>query len=192
MYGPALLGESLRREVFAGRMTPLVLGEPSAWIAKLIQALQPMEPAGRAQLRSEAFDAAPAVAAKVNGTDVPWLADGDSRLGPVLEAIMEGKYYWIPFDRIRRISLSLPTDLRHLVWLPAQVTWATEGESSVLIPTRYVGTEASTDDALRLGRRTVWEEMAENQYRGLGQRMLTAGDADFPLLDIRTIEWLQT
>ena len=167
----------------------LICGAVAAWIAKLIQALRPMDPAGQAQLRSEAFDAAPAGPAKVNGHDVPWLADADSRLGPVLEAIMDGKYYWIPFDRIRRISLSLPTDLRHLVWLPAQVTWATEGESSVLIPTRYVGTEKIENDQLRLARRTDWDELAENQYRGTGQRMLTAGETDFPLLEIRTIEW---
>ena len=31
-----------------------------------------------------------------------WIADGDTRLGPVLEAIVNGRYYWIPFDRIRR------------------------------------------------------------------------------------------
>lgn len=192
LLGPALMGEALRREVFAGRTTPLVLGEPSAWIAKLIQAMQPGNPAAQAQLRAEAFEAAPAAPAKVNGEEVPWLADADSRLGPVLEAIMEGKYYWIPFERISRLSLAVPTDLRHLVWLPGQVTWVTGGESAVLIPTRYAGTESSTDDQLRLARKTTWEELSDNQYRGVGQRMLTAGDRDFPLLEIRSVEWAGT
>ena len=189
MLGPALMGEALRRDVFAGRTTPLVLGEPAEWIAKLIQALRPGDAAAQAQLRTAAFDAAPAVAAKVNGEEVPWLADADSRLGPVLEAIMDGKYYWIPFDRVRKLVLTVPTDLRHLVWLPGQITWSTGGESPVMIPTRYSGTEASADDQLRLARRTVWEEIAENQFRGLGQRMLTAGEKDFPILDVRMIEW---
>ncbi|HWA24641.1 MAG TPA: type VI secretion system accessory protein TagJ [Lacunisphaera sp.] len=188
LLGPALMGESLRREVFAGRTTPLVLGEPSAWIAKLIQALQPGDPTAQARLRAEAFEAAPATPAKVNGEEVPWLADADSRLGPVVEAIMEGKYYWIPFERIRRLSLTVPTDLRHLVWMPGQITWVTGGESPVLIPTRYAGSETSTDDQLRLARKTTWEELTENQYRGLGQRMFAAGERDFPLLEIRTIE----
>lgn len=189
LLGPALMGEALRREVFAGRTTPLVLGEPSEWIAQLIRALQPGDPSAQAALRAAAFDAAPAAPAKVNGEEVPWLADADSRLGPVLEAIMEGKYYWIPFDRVRRLSLTIPTDLRHLVWVPGQITWTTGGESPVMIPTRYAGTETSTDDQLRLARKTTWEELAENQFRGLGQRTLTAGDRDFPLLEIRTIEW---
>ncbi|MEO7701857.1 MAG: type VI secretion system accessory protein TagJ [Opitutus sp.] len=189
LLGPALMGEALRREVFAGRTTPLVLGEPTEWIAKLIQALRPAEAAVQARLRGEAFEAAPVVSAHVNGEQVPWLADADSRLGPVLEAIMEGKYYWIPFDRLRRLSVAVPTDMRHLVWLPAQATWVSGGESALLIPTRYPGTEWATDDELRLARKTTWEELVMDQFRGLGQRMLTAGDRDFPLLDIRTIEW---
>lgn len=189
MLGPALMGEALRREVLAGRTTPLVLGEPADWIAKLIQALRPADASAQARLRADAFEAAPALPAKINGEAVPWLADADSRLGPVLEAIMEGKYYWIPFDRIRRLSFAAPTDLRHLVWLPVQATWSSGGDSSILVPTRYGGTEKEEDNQLRLARRTTWEELAENQYRGLGQRMLTAGDRDFAILDVRSVEW---
>jgi len=189
LLGPAFLGEALRREVFLGRTTPLVLGEPADWIARLIQATRPGDAAAQAELRASAFEAAPEVRAKVNGEEVPWLADADSRLGPVCEAIMEGKYYWIPFDRIRRLSLEAPTDTRHLVWIPAQATWSTGGESAILIPTRYPGTEVSADDRLRLARLTTWDEIAPGQYAGLGQRMLTAGDKDFPILDIRTLEF---
>lgn len=190
VLGQSLMGEALRRDVFAGKTTPLVLGEPSAWVAKLIQALRG-EAAAQAALRAEAFDAAPAVAAKVNGADVPWLADADSRLGPVLEVIMDGKYYWAPFERIERLSVAAPTDLRHLVWIPAQAKWTAGGETPVMIPTRYIGTESSSDDRLRLARLTTWDEIAENQFRGLGQRLLTAGDTDFPLLEVRTIEFVR-
>jgi type VI secretion system protein ImpE len=189
LLGPAMMGETLRRDVFQGKTTPLVLGEPSEWIAKLIQALKPGDAQAQADLRAAAFDAAPEIAAKVNGEEVPWLADADSRLGPVCEAIMEGKYYWIPFDRIKRVSLEPPTDTRHLVWLPAQATWSTGGESAIMIPTRYVHSEAASDDSLRLARRTTWDELAPGQYAGLGQRMLTSGERDFPILDVRTIEW---
>lgn len=190
VLGQSLMGEALRRDVFAGKTTPLVLGEPSAWVAKLIQALRG-DPVAQAKLRAEAFEAAPAVAAKVNGHDVPWLADADSRLGPVLEAIMDGKYYWVPFERIERLTVSLPTDLRHLVWVPAQAKWTAGGESPVLIPTRYAGTETAADDRLKLARLTTWEELSEGQFRGLGQRLFTAGDTDFPLLEVRTIEFVR-
>jgi type VI secretion system protein ImpE len=188
MMGQAMLGEALRREVFAGKTTPLVLGEPAAWLAQLISALRATDPEQQAGVRAQAFESAAAVPAKVNGQEVPWLADADSRLGPVLELIMDGKYYWAPFERIRRLSIAPATDLRHLVWIPAQATWTAGGETAVLIPVRYPGTESAADDRLRLARRTDWEPLHGEHYRGLGQRMLTAGETDFPLLEVRTID----
>lgn len=190
MMGQALLGEALRRDVFAGRTTPLVLGEPAPWIAQMIQAIVPGDPAQRAAVRAAAFEAAPATPVKINGQDAPWVADADSRLGPILEAIMEGKYYWIPFERIKRLSIALPTDLRHLVWIPAQATWTSGGESAVLIPVRYPASEAAADDRLRLARMTTWEELDGGQAAGVGQRMIVAGDSEYPLLEIRTLEMI--
>ncbi len=40
VYGDAIRCEGLRAEVFAGRRTPLVLGEPPAWLALLIESLR--------------------------------------------------------------------------------------------------------------------------------------------------------
>jgi len=188
MMRPALHAEAIRREVFAGQTSPLVLGEPPTWLAPLIQALKETDPEQQVALRSAAFEAAPAIPATINGHDAPWIADADSRLGPVLEAAMDGKYYWIPFERIRRLVIAPPTDLRHLVWLPVEATWVTGGESTILVPTRYVDSENATDDRLRLARLTTWEEIGDGQYRGLGQRIFGASELDCPLLEARTIE----
>ncbi|MDQ4350559.1 type VI secretion system accessory protein TagJ, partial [Pseudomonas aeruginosa] len=38
-YSTAIDCEALRREVFAGRLTPVILGQPAEWIAPLLQAL---------------------------------------------------------------------------------------------------------------------------------------------------------
>ncbi len=38
---------------------------------------------------------------------------------PVLEAMVNGKYYWIPFSRLASIVIEAPADLRDRVWLPA-------------------------------------------------------------------------
>ena len=46
-----------------------------------------------------ALEAAPVVAGKVNGQPFEWIADADSRLGPILEAMIDGRYYWVPFSR---------------------------------------------------------------------------------------------
>ncbi|MCU0840958.1 MAG: virulence protein SciE type [Thiobacillaceae bacterium] len=190
-YRQAILCEAFRREVFAGTRTPLVLGDPVDWLAWLLEALR-MNAAGHhaeaRALRDRAFAAAPAVAGRLDGQGFAWIADADMRLGPVLEALMDGKYYWIPFDRLRGIVIEAPTDLRDLVWLPATLTFATGGENVALLPARYPGSEEVADDLVRMGRRTDWRDIGAETYVGLGQRMLTTDAGEFPLLDIRRIE----
>jgi len=118
--------------------------------------------------------------------------DADSRLGPVLEAFVDGKYYWIPFSRIQTIVIEAPTDLRDLIWITAQFVWANGGQASGFIPTRYSGTESNPDSALQLSRKTEWKEPAEGIYLGLGQRVFATDQADVSLLDARKIEFTQT
>lgn len=192
IFTPALNCEALRGEVFSGRRSPLIFGEPPEWIGKLLQANQLIAngsfDASR-ELREQAFEAAPSAAGMLNGQPFEWIADADSRLGPVVEAFIDGKYYWIPFSRIQLMVLEAPTDLRDLVWIPAQFVWANGGQASGFIPTRYPGTESSTDTALRLSRKTEWQEPVEGLFLGLGQRIFTTDQADVPLLEVRKIEF---
>ncbi len=191
IFRPVIACESLRREVFAGKRTPLIFGQPDEWVGLLVQAVA-LVSEGRhqaaAELRQRAFDAAPATAGKIDDHPFEWIADADTRLGPVLEMILEGKYYWVPFCRISRIQLEKPTDLRDVVWIPAQFTWTNGGTVSAHIPVRYPATEAASDDALRLARKTVWNEAAPDCFIGLGQRLLATDTGEYPLLDCRSIE----
>jgi type VI secretion system protein ImpE len=127
----------------------------------------------------------------VDGQPFEWIADADSRLGPVLEAFVNGRYYWIPFSRLSRISLDLPTDLRDMVWLPAQLHFDNGGETVALIPTRYPGSQSSTDGAIQLARKTEWQDQGADRFFGLGQRVLSTDAGDLDLLSVRLIE-LQT
>ena len=191
IFRPVIACELLRREVFAGKRTPLVFGEPAEWVGLLMQAganlAEGRFPAA-AELRERAFDAAPASAGKLDGQPFEWIADADSRLGPVLEVILEGKYYWVPFSRITKVEIEKPSDLRDLVWAPARFTWTNGGAVSAHIPVRYCGTENSEDESLRLSRKTAWNEAAPGCFIGLGQRVLATSAGEFPLLECRTIE----
>jgi len=191
LYREALRCEALRAAVFAGDRSPLFLGEPAEWMALLVEALR-LTAVGRhaeaAAVRARAFDAAPATSGTLDGTAFEWLADADPRLGPVLEGIVDGKYYWVPFQHVRRIAVEPPVDLRDLIWLPAFVTWANGGESPVLIPARYPGSERAADPLLRLARKTEWVAAGGDLYLGLGQRMLATPGGEVPILDARTIE----
>jgi type VI secretion system protein ImpE len=60
---------------------------------------------------------------------------------------------------------------------------------SVLVPTRYPGSEDAADDALRQAQRTDWEARGPDHYRGIGQRMLATDAGEFALLDCRTIKF---
>ena len=189
-YREALRCEVLRADIFAGRNTPLVFGQPDKWVALLIEALRPGaegDHAGAQSLRDEAFDLAPATSGSLDGQAFEWIADADQRLGPILEVVVNGAYYWVPFDRIREIRIEEPADLRDLVWMPAQLIWSNGGGTVGLIPTRYPGSEASEDSLIRLARKTEWLEPEPGVYVGLGQRMLATDEAEFPLMDVRLI-----
>jgi len=191
IFRPVICCEQWRREVFSGKRTPLIFGEPAEWIGMMVQAnalLAEEKHEAAADLRNQAFDLAPTTPGTLNGVPFSWIADSDSRFGPVLELILDGKYFWVPFDRISRIEMEKPNDLRDLVWAPARFTWTNGGAVSAHIPVRYPGTEQSTDDALRLARKTEWLEKPGETLLGLGHRIIATDAGEHPLLECRTIE----
>jgi type VI secretion system protein ImpE len=192
IFRPLILCEMLRAEVFAGKRSALIFGDPAEWVGSLVQAtalLAQGNAKAASELRARAFDAAPATAGSLNGDAFAWISDADSRLGPVLEAIVDGKYYWVPFCRIARIELEKPVDLRDLVWLPVRFTWTNGGMVPGHIPVRYPGSEFEVaDDAVRLARKTAWSDAGEETFVGLGQRLFATDAGETPLLECRTIE----
>jgi type VI secretion system protein ImpE len=190
MYGDAVRCEAIRTDVFEGKKSPMVLGEPDQWLALLIESRLLAgrgDAAHSEELRLQAFDQAPTSSGNIDGHPFEWVADADSRLGPVMEAIINGRYYWVPFSRLSKVSLEPPEDLRDLVWMPAHLEFENGGDSLALIPTRYPGSESSDDGLIVLARKTSWEPVADEMYRGLGQRVLATDAGESPMLEIRTI-----
>ena len=209
-YQEALNCEALRAAVFAGRRAPLLFGEPEPWMAMMFEALKldclGSHEEGQA-LREQALEQAPTVAGKIfphlsdeqkksaaasdisNEIAFEWIADADSRIGPFLEAIVHGKYFWIPFQHIRIMLLEKATDLRDLVWLPARWEWKNGGEAVGFVPTRYAGSERATEDHIRLGWKTTWTETTASTFAGAGQRIFTTDLDEYPLTRISKIEF---
>ncbi|MBB1163159.1 type VI secretion system accessory protein TagJ [Aquariibacter albus] len=191
MVGHALRCELMRAAVFEGRRSPMIFGQPDEWMALLIESLLQAGQGQQAQaqgLADRAFEAAPASAGRLNGQPFAWIADADSRLGPVLEAMINGRYYWLPFSRLSHVRIEAPTDLRDIVWLPATVTFINGGEAIAMLPTRYPGTERSGEDALLMARQTAWQPAGAERWFGLGQRVLVTDQGEHDLLGIREIE----
>lgn len=190
MYRDAIACERLRIDVFEGIRSPMLFGEPEPWIALLIESLirgGRGEAQAAERLRSDAFEAAPTTAGAIDGQPFTWIADCDMRLGPVLEAIVNGRYYWIPFTRLLQIDVEEATDLRDYVWLPAHLRFINGGESVALIPARYPGSDSADDGLLALGRKSAWIERAPGVFCGLGQRVIATDAGEYPLLDIRRV-----
>lgn len=188
-YREAIICEVYREKVFAGEKSPLILGEPQEWLAHLIEAqklLAQGNPKEAAELRARAFDAAPASPGEVNGKRFGWIADADMRLGPVLEAVVNGKYYWLPFAQIVSFEAEEPSDLRDAVWTAGTLTLAGGGAVAAMIPTRYPGSEQA-DGPLMLARATRWQDAGGDTFTGLGQRLLTTGDEDIAIMDLRSL-----
>ena len=189
-YREALKCEILRSEVFTGQRTPLLFGEPEPWMAAVLHALQlgaKNQEREAEAMRAKALEDAPTTAGSIDGRPFAWVADADSRFGPMFEVIINGKYFWMPIRRLRSVRLEKPVDLRDLVWLPAYLTLESGSELPSLIPTRYPGSERSPDGQLRLARKTEWTQQGEATFLGSGQRILATDIDEFPLLDVREI-----
>ena len=189
-YREAIIAEVYREKVFSGEKTPVIFGEPPDWIAPLVEALRVQADGNHeaaAALREKAFADAKASAGVLNDTPFEWIADADMRLGPVLEAVIDGRYYWMPFEAIRRIEIEEPEDLRDAVWMPATITVAAGGEKVALLPTRYAGTAENGSAAQKLSRETVWRDVGAETFVGHGQRLLTTDQGDTALMDLRSL-----
>jgi type VI secretion system protein ImpE len=193
VYGDLVRTETMRAKVFAGEVTPRFLQEPSAWCAGVVQALalQAQNRIDEAdQARSAAFDQVPECSGTLNTPDgqhnFAWLVDADSRLGPILEVILNGQYMWLAMDQVKSIEVAPPHDLRDLVWTIAEITLKEGDTVSAFIPTRYPQSETA-DDATRLARTTTWREVGATATIGLGQRIWMTDAQDVALFDCRKI-----
>lgn len=189
-YREAIACETLRLQVFAGHKAPMLFGEPETWIALLIEAMLREgqgDVAAARHLREQALEQAPASVGTLDGQAFAWIADADTRLGPTIEAVINGRYYWLPWNRLAKVDIDPPEDLRDRIWMPAHFEFTNGGDVVGLIPTRYPDTDLAAGDMLALSRRTDWRETDPGVFVGLGQRLIATDSAEFALMDIRSV-----
>ena len=136
----------------------------------------------------KALEVASANPGHLDGQPFDWIADADSRLGPLMELILGGNYYWVPFLRIHRLEIDLPRNLQERVWIGAAITWTNGGHAQGYVPVRYPNTEDSSDGALLMAEAVEWVDLGHGLVRGVGQRVLCTEGGDWPLLRLRRID----
>jgi len=184
VYMQAINAERLRSRTFAGEVAPKSLVGTEPWVQGLLDALAATikGDSGAGARHDSALAEAPASAGSIEGEAFEWIADADSRFGPMLEVIIGAEYGFIPFVAMNRIRAAEVADLRDTVWRPAEISLKSGQSSMVFIPARYPGTTASGDTALLLGRRTDWADM-DGVEVGLGQRLLSTDISDIAVLE---------
>ncbi len=193
-YGQAIAAEKERTKAFAGEIEPPILTGASPWSEKLARAFHLIS-SGRIDegiaLRDEAFDEVPDTPGEIDGAAFDWIGDADARLGPLLEAVIAGRWGLVPIDAIERIETEGPVDLRDLVWLPVQIGFRNGQSVAGLMPVRYPGSETSDDPEVRMARKTEWETRDWGEA-GLGQHLLSLSDGtDRGILEMRTMTFAQ-
>jgi type VI secretion system protein ImpE len=130
----------------------------------------------------------------INGKSFKSFADADPRIGARLELFAAGTYLLLPFEHIASIHIMPPKRLRDLLWTPAAVRTTPSFKGTelgeVLLPALSPFSWRHSDEAVRLGRSTVWElsEGYDDQIP-FGQKMWLADDEEIPFLELRSLEF---
>lgn len=134
-------------------------------------------------------------AGTLNGQPFESIEDADPRIGARLELFAAGAYLWIPFEHIESIEVQAPRRLRDLLWAPALVRTGPAFRGTelgeVLLPVLSPFSWRYPNDAVRLGRATEWGQEDDGENVPFGQKSLLVDGEDFPILEVRKLEFAQ-
>ncbi|MDR1462985.1 MAG: hypothetical protein LBI68_07615 [Azoarcus sp.] len=162
--------EQTREAVFGGKILPDLLTPPSAWLEGMIAALRE-DGVKAAEMRQEALSEALPSRGRYGETAFEWVADGDGRLGPVIEVILGGVYYWVPFDMVESLEIPAPKNAMELVWAAVDLKLYGHPARIAYMPSRYILLADEASDAFLIGTETNWEELPGGTWRGCGRRV---------------------
>lgn len=126
-----------------------------------------------------------------NGEPFTQFEDADERLGQSLEVFAAGSYSWISLEHIASIDVSKPRRLRDLLWVPATIAptpaYRAMELGEVLLPVLSPLSSTHHEEAVRLGRCTVWEADEEGSIP-FGQKTFLVDGEEVPILELGKVE----
>ncbi|WP_322057441.1 type VI secretion system accessory protein TagJ [Paraburkholderia sp. J63] len=195
-YRDLIRAERWRTKVLNGLAQPGFVIDPPSWVENLTESLR-LTATGQTDaadaMREAALDEAPLVGGGGASHSFEWIADSDSRLGPVCEIITAGRYRWLPFSDIAGWEIGHPATLVDLVWAPCLLTLVDGTKVRGFMPARFPAAahatyDSAVIDALRLGNMTIWTDAGLTGVVAEGRKTWTtsAGDVDLFELDVCT------
>src|SRR5262245_35511990 len=196
MLGIALMrhlvrAEQARQQFYSEGRLPEFLDQPSDVLQLHLQASilireGKLDEAG--SLLEQAEATRPRVSGTCDGKPFDDLRDLDDLAASFFEVLTSnGKYYWIPVERVEHISFRAPERPHDLLWLRVQMVVCNGPDGEVYLPTLYPGTPAEPDDRFRLGRATDWRGGDGRPMIGVGLRTFLIGEEDRTILSLKEI-----
>ncbi len=102
-----------------------------------------------------------------------------------------GKYFWVPTERVASIQFHPPLRPRDLVWRRATISVNRGPDGEVYIPAIYDSADPDLPDNYRLGHGTDWTDDQAGPVRGIGQRVFLAGDDAYPIMEIAELSFAE-
>jgi type VI secretion system protein ImpE len=198
-YRDLIREERRRARVLTGCERPGFVFDTPSWVDGLLDALR-FAAAGELDeadiARQRALDEAPLVPVRNSERQLDWIADSDSRLGPVCELITAGCYRWLPFSDIAAWHIERPNTLLDLIWAPCVLTLVDGSAVRGFMPARYPSVanaagDRDESDALPLGRKTIWQEVGRTGVIAEGQKTWVTSAGDFSLFELPTCDFGQ-
>lgn len=148
----------------------------------------------RGELPEAKDEAEPGRTGMINGKQFTAFSDTDPRIGPRLELFAAGNYLLLPLEHVAAIRIEPPKRLRDLLWTPAAVRTTPSFKGTelgeVMLPVLAPFSWRHSDEAVRLGRMTVWEQPAGYEHQvPFGQKMWMVDDEEISFLELRDLEF---
>ena len=190
VYKNLMQAERKRLDVFRNGMVPSFLPGTPSYLELYRLACEKLKSGNTAEaikLFDDVNEQIPVISGTLNGKAFTGFNDTDVFLLFFLEVIAEERYIWIPFEKIREISIVQPKTLFDLIWVTAHITTWEGLALNCYLPVCYPESFLHQDDRIKLGRMSDWKPVGGPFARGMGQHVYQAGEDEISILDIREI-----
>jgi type VI secretion system protein ImpE len=192
IFRQCLSAEKDRLKFYSDGLKPGILAPPPIYIEDMLNANNRIREGNIAEAREildRVEEERPAFTCTLNGESVEDIRDYNDATMCLFEVIFKDSYTWLPFENVSKVTFFEPKSLRDLYWRQAQVEMTNGTNGEMFFPTLYVGSAQSSDDAVRLGHATEWQDLGDELYRGLGCRTYFAQGRDISILELKTVEF---
>lgn len=191
LFRQLLRAETARAQFFSEGRLPELLNQPPPAVRQALEAsvlLREGKADDAMKLLAQVEEQRPKLKGTCNDKAFDDFRDCDDLLASVFEVLTTtGKYYWIPVERVESIEFRAPARPRDLAWRRARMIVRDGPDGEVYLPANYIGSNASPDEQVQLGRYTEWKGGEGTPVRGLGQRTFMVGEEGRAILELQMV-----